>query len=441
MNTLMSLLIRNAHIINADQSFYSDILTEGEKIKKIGVGLQPDGKENFEVLDATGKLIFPGGIDPHVHMHLTTGAGFSSDDFYSGSNAALMGGTTTIIDFVTPKRGQSLIAAVDEREKEAAGCRCNFSFHVSPVEWRATTADEIRACFQRGYNSFKIYMAYKDHIGIDDDVIKNVMEVVAKEGGLVLAHCETGEEIDRLRNRFFAEGNTHPSFHPKSRPPHTESEAVRKAIQLAKETGCPLYIVHVSSAESVELISEARQSGQQVMGEACPHHLLLDESLYDQEFHLSAPYVLSPPLRSRKHREALWKGLASGSLQTVGTDHCPFMMHQKEMGRNDFRRIANGAGGVEHRLTLLYTFGVLRNRISVNEFVRLTSTNSAKIFGLYPRKGIIEVGADADLVIWDPKKEQTISASNHQQNCDHNIYEGFKTVGAPQQVFLKGKLC
>jgi len=435
----MALLIRNAHIINADNSFHADILTKEGQIKKIGVGLQPGENKPVKVLDATGKLIFPGGIDPHVHMHLPTGSGHSSDDFRTGSNAALMGGTTTIIDFVTPKRGQSLIAAVDNREKEAADCHSNLSFHVSPVEWRSSTADEIRACFQRGYNSFKIYMAYKEHIGIDDDVVRKVMQTVAEEGGLVLAHCEMGKEIEHLRNKLAQEGKLSPASHPRSRPPKTESDAVAKAIQIAKDTGCPLYIVHVSTAESVALIREARMSGQNVMGEACPHHLLLDESLYEQDFHLSAPYVLSPPLRSKKHRTALWEGLADGTLQTVGTDHCPFMMNQKEKGKNDFRKIANGAGGVEHRLALLYTFGVLRNKISLNDFVRLTSTNPAKIFGLYPRKGLIEEGADADLVIWDPDKEQTISASSHHQNCDHNIYEGFKTVGAPQQIFLKGK--
>jgi dihydropyrimidinase len=283
-------------------------------------------------------------------------------------------------------------------------------------------------------------MAYKDSIGVDETVIEKVMQVVAAEGGIVIMHCEMGDEIEKLRTKMAAEGLLSPAAHPLSRPPHTESQAVGIAIRLAAKTNCPLYVVHVSAAESVQHIREARNNGLQVMGEACPHHLLLDESLYSKPFEQSAPYVLSPPLRSRRHRDALWQGLQDGTLQTVGTDHCPFMMHQKDKGKNDFRKIANGAGGVEHRLSLLFTFGVLQNKISLEDFVKLTSTNPAKIFGMYPQKGIISEGADADILIWDPKKEQTITAKNQQQNCDHNIYEGFRTKGSPSIVIAKGKV-
>ncbi len=434
------MIIRNAHIVNADRQFHSDILIRDGQIVSIGKCASYDGADLQKEIDATGKLVFPGGIDPHVHMHLPTGAGYSSDDFISGSRAALKGGTTSFIDFVTPHRGQSLLDALGVRKIEAAGCLVDHSYHISPVEWRDSTAEEIRQCIRQGYKSFKLYMAYKDSIGVDEEVIEKVMQVVAAEGGMVIMHCEIGDEIEQLRNRLASEGLLSPAAHPLSRPAHTESQAVEIAISLAAKTNCPLYIVHVSAAESVQHIREARLNGQQVMGEACPHHLLLDESLYKGPFDQSAPYVLSPPLRSRKHREALWQGLQDGTLQTVGTDHCPFMMHQKNLGRNDFRKIANGAGSVEHRLSLLYTFGVLQNKISLGQFVKLTSTNPAKIFGMYPRKGVIEEGADADLIIWDPNKQQIISAKNHQQNCDHNIFEGFKTKGYPETVISKGKI-
>jgi dihydropyrimidinase len=436
----MTIIIRNAHIVNADRQCLSDILIRDGKIISIEKGVSFSGVGEHKEIDATGKLVFPGGVDPHVHMHLSTGAGFSSDDFRSGSRAALSGGTTSIIDFVTPRRGQSLLDALEARKIEAAGCQVDHSFHISPVEWRESTADEIRKCIRLGYKSFKLYMAYKESIGIDETVIEKVMQVVAAEGGIVIMHCEMGDEIEHLRNRLASEGHLSPAAHPISRPPHTESQAVGIAIRLAAKTHCPLYVVHVSATESVQHIREARNNGLQVMGEACPHHLLLDESVYNKPFEQSAPYVLSPPLRSHRHRDALWQGLQDGTLQTVGTDHCPFMMHQKKKGIKDFRKIANGAGGVEHRLTLLYTFGVLQNKISLQDFVKLTSTNPAKIFGMYPQKGIITEGADADIIIWDPKKEQTITSKNHQQNCDHNIYEGFRTKGSPSIVIAKGKV-
>lgn len=436
----MAYLIKNAHIINADIGYRADIMINGGRISLIRKGISAGDYPDATVIDAGGKYVFPGGIDPHVHMHLPTAAGYSGDDFRSGSRAALMGGTTAIIDFVTPERGQSLVEALELRKQEAVSCLVDFGLHVSPVEWRKTTADEIRECIRQGYRSFKIYMAYKNSIGVDDEVIEKVMQVVSEAGGLVIMHCETGDEIEERRNRLFAAGHREPLSHPRSRPPHTESNAVKTAVTLAEKTGCPLYVVHVSTAETVDLIRKARLSGLHVMGEACPHHLLLDESLYEKPFEQSAPYVLSPPLRNRRHREALWQGLKDGTLQTVATDHCPFFMSQKALGKNDFRKIANGAGSVEHRMALLYTYGVLQNKISLNEFVALTSTNAAKIFSLYPRKGYIAEGADADLVIWDPNKKQTISATSHHQNCDHNIYEGFKTTGKPEKVIVKGKL-
>ncbi len=436
----MKLLIKNGTIVNADRELLADILVCGRSIERIAKNIPLPAGPSVKMIDATGMLVFPGGVDPHVHMSLPTGAGRSSDDFYTGSRAALMGGTTTLIDFVTPSRGVSLTGALTCRHREAEGSMADYSFHVSPVEWTDTTADEIRACVKAGLPSFKLYMAYKGAIGIDDEVMEKVMGVVARSGGMVTVHCETGDEIEMLRRELAFSGQLGPASHPVSRPPHTESRAVEKAISVAEKTACPLYIVHVSAAQSLEHIRKAQNKGQPVMAEVCVHHLLLDVSLYDGPFEAAAPYVLSPPLRSEKDRDALWQALQDKTIQVVGTDHCPFFMEQKQAGKEDFRRIANGAGGVEHRLALLYTFGVLEGRISRQQFVDRCATQPAKIFGLYPQKGVIAEGSDADLVIWDPLAMRMISASTHHQNSDVNIYEGTKTRGHPNMVVSKGQI-
>lgn len=391
-------------------------------------------------IDAKGMLVFPGGVDPHVHLNLPTPAGHSSDDFFSGSRAALAGGTTTLIDFVTPRKGQLLPDALRERQQEAAPALNSCYFHVSPIEWRDGLPDEIRACMERGVRSYKVYMAYKESIGLDDDSLLKVMRAVGGAGGLLTVHCEMGDEIERLRTTLHESGHSSVSAHPRSRPPHTESDAVKKAIKMAGQAGCPLYVVHVSAAASVQHIRDARKGGQDVMGEACPHHLLLDMSLYQDDFDAASAYVMSPPLRGEQDRQALWQGLADGTLQAVGTDHCPFMMAQKARGRDDFRKIANGVGGVEHRAALLYTYGVLSGRISLSRFVDLFAGQPARIFGLYPQKGSLEKGADADLLIWDPAYRGRISAATHRQHCDHNIYEGMEVSGRPLCVIHDGRL-
>lgn len=434
------ILIRNASVINADAAFESDILISNGRISRLAKGIAGDQENKLQVLDAAGKIVFPGGIDPHVHFRLLTAAGYSADDFSSGSRAALAGGTTTIIDFVTPTRGSSLTDALQQRLKEAATSVIDYSFHVSPVEWRTTTPREIKQCVENGIPSFKVYMAYKEAIGLDESTLERVMRTVAGEGGMVAIHCELGEEIEALRTQLANNGELSPDAHARSRPPHTESLAVEKAVRLADQTKCPLYIVHVSTRESVAIISQARTRGQLVWGEVCPHHLLLDVACYDKAFEYAAPCVLSPPLRSQPHRKALWNGLSGNSLQTVGTDHCPFYMEQKEAGRHDFRKIANGAGGIEHRLSLLYTFGVLTGKINMHQFVNLVSTSAAKIFGLYPRKGVIAEGADADMVIWDPEVNATITAATHHQRSDVNIYEGIRTKGKAVTVIAGGQV-
>ena len=434
----MKLLIKNGKIITSNKIFHADILSDDGIITQIDKNISTANID--KVIDATGNLVFPGGIDPHVHLHLPTPAGYSSDDFYTGSIAALYGGTTTLIDFVTPVKGQSLCEAFKKRKKEAKNSLIDYSFHISPVEWRDSLKKEIKKCIKKGITSFKMYMAYKNSIGLEDDDIYKVMKIVGKYGGIVTLHCELGDEIEELRNTFAKEKKLSPEYHCLSRPAKLEAQAVKKAIKSAKKAKCPLYIVHVSSKKSLKYIRKAQAKGQMVFAETCPQYLTLDRSKYKGDFHKVAPYIMSPPLRKHKDNNALWKAISTGIIQTVGTDHCPFTMQQKEAGIDDFRKIPNGAGGIEHRLALLYTYGVLEGKITIRQFVNITSTNAAKIFGMYPKKGEIATGSDADLIIWNPQKENKISARTHHQNCDTNIYEGIKTKGEPVFVIINGEI-
>jgi dihydropyrimidinase len=437
-NYSMKILITNGTIVTSTDKYKSDILIIDGQINLIKYQIKSPKAD--KIINAKGYYIFPGGIDPHVHMHLPTSAGYSSDDFLTGSRAALYGGTTTLIDFVTPKKGQSLTDALLQRKEEAKNSMVDFSFHVSPIEWRYTTEHEINDCIGEGVTSFKVYMAYKDTIGLNDRVLLKVMKAVGKVGGMVTVHCELGEEIDVLRNKFFEEHHIEPEYHPLSRPEELEAGAVKRAIELANQVNCPLYIVHVSAKESLTHIEEAQHRGQKVYSETCPQYLLLDDSRYKGDFAQTSRYIFSPPLRKREDNKALWDAIHKGIVKTVGTDHCPFNLAQKAAGLDDFRKIPNGAGGVEHRLELLYTYGVLENRIALNHLVDLLSTQPAKIFGLYPSKGDIMVGSDADLVLWNPDSENTISAKTHHQNCDINIYEGIKTRGITEYVIARGKI-
>jgi dihydropyrimidinase len=432
----MKTLIKNAFIINPDFSSQSDILIEDNKIIEVSENIEC--KEKYKHINATDKLVLPGGIDPHVHMHLPTGAGFSSDDFKSGSSAALHGGTTTLIDFVTPHKGQSLAEALELRKTEASNAFTDFSFHISPVDWHDGIEHEISQCFDSGITSFKVYLAYLDTIGLKEEVFAKVLKTVGKLGGIVTIHCETGKEIEEKRNDFYKNGYTQPYFHPLSRPPETEANAVKTAIELADKNECPIYIVHVSCKESLQFIEKAKKAGQAVFAETCPQYLLLNDEKYQGTFEETSGFVMSPPLRKKDDNEALWEALNSGVIDTVGTDHCPFTMNQKFQGRNDFRKIPNGAGGVEHRLDLLYTFGVLTGKISLNKWVALCCAKPAEVFGLHS-KGKITVGMDADIVIWNPDSERIISAKNHHQNCDINIYEGDKTRGNAEIVIKNGE--
>lgn len=434
----MNMTIKNGIIITNKANSRGNIYVKKENITLITEELVQLKAEI--IIDASNFLVFPGGIDPHVHMHLPTHAGYSTDDFFSGSKAALFGGTTTLIDFVTPKRGQSIIEALKLRLQEAQSCLVDYKFHISPVEWTNNTEYEINQCVKEfGVKSFKVYMAYKNTIGLEDDMIFKVMKVVGKAGGMITVHAELGDDIESLRNEYAMQGNFSPEYHPKSRPAKTEALAVKKVIELAAKANCPLYIVHVSAKESLDYIRNAQRGGQEVYAETCPHYLLLDDSVYQGGFDKAAPYVLSPPIRTKDDQEALWLAIKEDVIQTIGTDHCPFNLAQKKMGKNDFRNIPNGAGGVEHRLSLLYTYGVLANKISLNQFVKLTSFNSAKIFGL-SLKGELKEGAEADIVVWNPDVENLISSKNHMMNCDNNIFEGFKTKGAPEYIIRKGEI-
>lgn len=383
----MSILIKNGILVNSAGTKTADVMTENGSISLIGHFTGDSGA--VRVIDATGMYILPGGVDPHVHMHLPNAAGHSSDDFLTGSRAALFGGTTTIIDFVTPDRGESLPYALEKRMREAENSMADYSFHVTPVEWRKSTADEIKECIRMGVTSFKVYMAYKKTIGLDDEDLIKVMTAVGRAGGIVTVHCEEGDKIEQLREEYYRDNHTSPLYHALSRPAHLEAAAVKKATELSAKADCPLYIVHVSSMESLQQIRKARSKGQTVYGETCPQYLLLNESKYIGTFEQSAPYVMSPPLRTTEDNKALWEALADGSLSTVGTDHCPFRMDQKRAGINDFRKIPGGAGGVEHRLSLLYTYGLLTKQLNFNQIVNLYSFMPFRIFGISPRKGVI----------------------------------------------------
>ena len=427
-------IIKNGEILHKGKTLLTDILIKNGIIKQIEKDIPAFG-DKTEIIDANGKQVFPGGLDPHVHMELPTPAGFSSDDFLRGSKAALAGGTTSIIDFVTPKRGQSFIKAYEERDALARKSLIDYKFHVSPTWWGDKSAYEMEFLKrEKDVHSFKCYMAYQDSIGIDDETLLKVMKTAKQIKALVTLHAEIDEIINEKKKQFIHEGKTRPFYHPLSRPPEAEIKAVEKAIKMAAKVNCPIYFVHISTAGAIKLIKEAQHSGQEVYAETCPQYLLLDDSVYNGDFEKAAPFVLSPPLRKKADREALWEAIADRTIQVIGTDHCPFNFHgQKDLGRNDFTKIANGAGGVEHRMSLLYTFGVLKGKISLQQFVDITSKNATKIFR-FKGKGEIKVGMDADLIIWDKNKESIISAKTHHQHCDNNIYEGVKIKGMPVKV-------
>ncbi len=436
----MSLLIKGGVIVNADGSKRADVLVADGIIVAVREDLEtPTGAT---VIDASGQYVMPGGIDPHTHMQLPFMGTVASEDFYTGTAAALAGGTTMIIDFVIPDPEQPLMDAYRTWRGWAEKSCADYSFHVAVTWWdECVHADMGTLVRDEGVNSFKHFMAYKGAIMAEDEVLYNSFTRAVELGAIVTAHAENGELVFQLQKKLLEMGITGPEAHPLSRPPAAEGEAANRAIRLAEVIGVPLYLVHVSTKDGLDEIIRARLAGQRVFGEALAGHLLIDDSVYRHEdFDFAAAHVMSPPFREKLHQDALWKGLQSGSLQTTATDHCCFCADQKAAGHDDFTLIPNGTAGVEDRLAVLWTHGVSTGRLTKEEFVAVTSTNTAQIFNIYPQKGRIAVGADADIVVWDPSASKVISAKTHKQNIDFNIFEGMEVTGLPSHTISGGVL-
>lgn len=436
----MSVLIKNGTVVTSDHTFRADVYCENGKIAAVGENL--DTPATAEVVDARGQYIMPGGIDPHTHMQLPFMGTVASDDFYTGTAAGLAGGTTSIIDFVIPKPGQRLMEAYEQWREWAEKSAADYTFHVAITWWDESVHEDMETLVSdHGVNSFKHFMAYKNAIMADDETLVKSFRRCLELGAMPTVHAENGELVYQLQQEMLEKGITGPEAHPLSRPPLVEGEAANRAIQVAKAMNTPIYIVHVSCKDSLDAITRARASGQRVYGEVLAGHLTIDDSVYrSKDFDFAAGHVMSPPFRSKEHQEALWQGLQGGNLHTTATDHCCFCKDQKAAGRDDFTQIPNGTAGVEDRLAILWDEGVNKGRLTMNEFVAVTSTNTAKLFNLYPRKGSISVGADADIVVWDPEGTRTISAKTHHMNVDFNIFEGRTVKGIPSHTLSHGKV-
>ena len=432
----MSKVIKGGTIVTADLVYEADVLVENGTITEIGKDLKGD-----EVLDAAGCYVMPGGIDPHTHMEMPFMGTYSAENFESGTRAALAGGTTMIVDFALPQPGQGLLDAIQMWDNKSTAANCDYSFHMAVTWWGEQVFNEMKDVTARGINTFKHFMAYKGALMVNDDELFASFQRVKELGGIPLVHAENGDVVADLQQKYLAEGNTGPEAHAYSRPPEVEGEAANRAIMIADMAGVPLYIVHVSCEQAHEAIRRARMQGKRVWGEPLIQHLTLDESEYfDKDWDHAARRVMSPPFRDQQHQDSLWNGLASGSLSVVATDHCAFTTDQKRYGVGDFSKIPNGTGGLEDRLPMLWTYGVSTGRLTMQEFVAVTSTNIAKILNVYPRKGAILEGADADIVVWDPDKEKTISVDTQQSIIDYNVFEGKHVKGLPRFTLTRGKV-
>lgn len=436
----MRTLIRGGTVVDAEHSYRADVLIDGDTIAAIGLDL--DVPAGTAIIDAGNRLVMPGGIDPHTHMQLPFMGTVASDDFYTGTAAGLAGGTTSIIDFVIPDPQQSLLEAFGNWRGWAEKSASDYAFHVAVTWWDDSVYRDMGTLAnEHGVSSFKHFMAYKNAIMCDDEVLVNSFTRCVELGVLPTVHAENGELVFRLQKQLLAQGRTGPDAHPLSRPPAVEGEAANRAIRIAEVLGTPLYIVHNSVKQSLDAIARARNEGQRVFGEVLAGHLLIDDSVYQHaDFEFAAGHVMSPPFRPKEHQEALWRGLQAGHLHTTATDHCAFCAPQKAAGKDDFTKIPNGTAGVEDRMSALWHYGVGSGRLTPSEFVRVTSTNAAQIFNLYPRKGAVRVGADADLIVWDPNGSRTISAKTHHQNVDFNIFEGRTVTGIATHTFTRGQL-
>ncbi len=436
----MALLIKNGTVINADQTLKADVLCDDGKIVAVGTDLEVPG--DAEVVDAEGRYVMPGGIDPHTHMQLPFMGTVASEDFYTGTRAGLAGGTTMIIDFVIPSPQQNLMEAYGIWREWASRAVADYSFHVAVTWWDDSVYEDMgRLVNEEGVNSFKHFMAYKNAIMAEDETLVNSFNRCLELGAMPTVHAENGELVYHLQQKLIAQGLTGPESHPLSRPAEVEGEAANRAIRIAQALGVPLYLVHVSCKEALDEIARARHEGQRVYGEVLAGHLEIDDSVYrNEDWGFAAAHVMSPPFRPKEHQAALWKGLQGGTLQTTATDHCCFCAEQKAMGKDNFAMIPNGTAGVEDRMMILWDSGVNSGRLTLNEFVAVTSANAAQIFNIYPQKGRITAGADADIVIWDPQLSKTISAQTHHQNVDFNIFEGRTVTGAPSHTISQGKV-
>src|SRR6266852_5273305 len=434
----MRTLIKSGTVVTATDRYRGDVLVEDEKVAVIGTSLDIDADR---VIDAAAKYVLPGGIDVHTHLDMPFGGTTSADDFETGTRTAAFGGTTSVVDFAIQYRGQTLHHAWETWMKKAEGkAVVDYGFHLIMTDLNDGTEGEMDALVRQGVTSFKLFMAYPGVFMLDDASIFKALLRTANNGGTICMHAENGGVIDVLVQRALAEGKTAPRYHALTRPARAEAEATHRAIALAEIAGVPIYIVHLSAAEALEMVAEARDRGLPAFAETCPQYLFLSYDNYEEPDFAGAKYVMSPPLRDKSMQDQLWRGLAYNDLQVISTDHCPFCMKEKRLGEHDFSKIPNGAPGVETRMSLVYDGGVRPGRISLNRFVELTSTSPAKIFGLFPRKGTIAPGSDADIVIFDPEKKQTLSAKTLHMNCDYNPYEGRQVTGATDTVLSRGRL-
>jgi dihydropyrimidinase len=441
----MNIVIKGGTVVNATGAHPADVLVDGERIAAIAApdsGLAEQWERGADrVIDAGGKYVLPGGIDGHTHMEMPFGGTFSADTFETGTIAAAWGGTTTIVDFAVQAKGTSLLSTLDKWHSKADGnCAIDYGFHMIVSDVNDTSLKEMETCIDAGVNTFKMFMAYPGVFYATDGEILRAMQKARETGSMIMMHAENGIAIDQLVAQALADGRTDPVQHGLTRPPELEGEATSRAIALAKVTGAPLYIVHLSAAQALDAVTKARDTGQNVFAETCPQYLFLSlEDLAKPGFE-GAKYVASPPLRSKEHQAELWRGLRTNDLSLVSTDHCPFCFsEQKELGRGDFSKIPNGMPGVEHRMDLLHQ-GVVRGEISLPRWVEISSTTPARMFGLYPRKGVIAPGADADIVVYDPAVRQTLSARTHHMNVDYSAYEGMELTGKVDTVLARGRV-
>ena len=434
----MSLLIKNGRVITATDDYVADVLIEKETISAIGKNLSAKADQE---INASGLLVMPGGIDPHVHLDMPFMGTFSSDTHETGTRAALHGGTTTVIDFVLQKQGHSLQEALAEWNSRAQGTAVgDYSFHMAVTDYNDSTKTEIKKMVEEeGITSFKTFMAYKGALMIDDRQMVALMQEVRKQGGMVTVHATNGDMIDYLVAKHRSEGKLSPLYHYLSQPEVTEAEASSRFADMINYTGCPGYIVHLTCEGALNAVRNATRRNQKLFVETCIQYLLLDASLYEKDFE-GAKWVMSPPLREKKDQTTLWAGINQGLVQIVATDHCPFKWEQKLMGKNDFSKIPNGHPAIENRMELLFSEGVKKGRITLNKYVEVTSTNPAKIFGMFPRKGTLAVGSDADIMILDPKEKHTLSAQTHHMNVDYSAYEGWELTGKVKTVLLRGQV-